>query len=253
MTTAAAVVEWEVDVQGVPVRYRTAGDGDPVVLVHGLSGSTRWWTPVLPALAARSAVHLVDLPGFGSMRRGGRSPGLAHAATWLAAWMDALGLERPALVGHSMGSAIVLRVAAARPERLDRLALVAPAGLPVGRSLAGYAVPLLTALRRSTPRFLPVLVADALRAGPSTLLGATLDVVEDDVRGELGRIRVPTLVLMGERDTLVPPAVGELVRRELPSARLVVLERAGHVPMYDRPDAFSEALLAFLAEERRAA
>ena len=153
-----SLAEREVAVAGARVRYRTAGAGDPVVLVHGLAGSTRWWTPVLPALAARRAVYLVDLPGFGAMR-GGLRGGLAGAAAWLGAWMDAVGLERPALVGHSMGAAIALRVAAGRAEQLDRLVLVTPAGLPTGRSLFGYAVPLATALRHSTPRFLAVLAS----------------------------------------------------------------------------------------------
>ena len=248
MTAMRGVVERDVDVDGVRVRYRTAGAGEPLVLVHGLSGSTRWWTPALPALAARRTAYLVDLPGFGALR-GSRRGGLAAAAAWLGDWMDAVGLERPALVGHSMGAAIALRVAARRPERLDRLALVAPAGLPTGRSLLGYAVPLATTLRHCTPRFVTILATDALRAGPWTLLRATRDVLADDVRGELAAVTVPTLVLVGERDTLIPPAVGDLLRRELPSARLVRLESAGHVPMFDQPDAFGEALLRFLAEE----
>ena len=243
-----SLAEREVAVAGARVRYRTAGAGDPVVLVHGLAGSTRWWTPVLPALAARRAVYLVDLPGFGAMR-GGRRGGLAGAAAWLGDWLDAVGVERPALVGHSMGAAIALRVAAGRADRLDRLVLVTPAGLPTGRSLFGYAVPLATALRHSTPRFLAVLATDAVRAGPLSLLHATRDVLADDVRGELRAITVPTLVLVGERDTLIPPAVGDMVRRELPAARLVVLESAGHVPMFDRPDAFNDVVLDFLAGE----
>ena len=245
MSAIVALSERSVDVAGVRVRHRVAGEGDPLVLVHGLSGSTRWWTPVLPALAARRAVHRVDLPGFGALR-GGRRFVLSEASAWLAAWMDAAGLERPALVGHSMGGAIALRLAAAHPDRLERLAVIAPAGIATGRSLLGYAVPLAVTLRGARPRFLAVLATDALRAGPRTLARAAHEIRSEDVRTELARVSVPTLVLVGERDTLVPPAVAELVRESLPAARVIVLEGAGHVPMFDRPDAVAAALLEFI-------
>lgn len=246
MTARPNLVERTVTVDGVPVRHRTVGAGRPVVLVHGLSGSARWWAPVVPALAERCAVHVLELPGFGRFRRGGPRFALARASSWLGAWIDAASLDRPAIVAHSMGAAIALRLAAARGERLERLVVVAPAGVPVGRSLLGYGLPLAAALRRSRPRFLAVLAADALRAGPRTLARATREVVGEDVREELGRIAAPTLVVVGERDTLTPLGAAMIVRADVPSSRLLVLEGAGHVPMFDRPDAFTDAVLAFL-------
>ncbi len=246
VNAAHELVEREIAVEGVPVRYRTGGTGPPVVLVHGLSGSARWWRPVLPALTSRHAVHLVDLPGFGRFRAGGPRFALARACSWLDAWIEAAGLERPTLVGHSMGAAIALRLAGERGERVGRLVLVAPAGLPTGRSLLGHALPLAAALRRSRPRFLALLARDALRAGPRTLAGATRDVLAEDVREELGAVAVPTLVVVGERDTLTPRAAVELVRAGVASSRLVVLAGAGHVPMFDRPEELAEAVLTFL-------
>ena len=243
---SVALTEREIRVGGRPVRHRATGEGPPLVLVHGLGGSTRWWEPVLPALAERHAVHLVDLPGFGAMARRGRRIALAETGAWLLAWLDAAGIARPALAGHSMGAAIAVRAAAEAPDRIDRLVLVAPAGL-LARSLLGYGLPLATALRRAPPRLVSILVRDAVRAGPLTLLRSTLEVVADDARADLRRVTVPTLVVAGERDPIVPAAVCDVVREELPAARLVVLPRAGHVPMFDRPDAFAETLLEFLA------
>jgi pimeloyl-ACP methyl ester carboxylesterase len=239
----AALEEREVVVAGREVSYRTVGQGPPLVLVHGLSGSTRWWTPVLERFAARRTVLLVDLPGFGALARGPRVA-LAESAGWLLEWMDAAGVDRPALVGHSMGGAIAVRAAAARPGRLDRLVLAAPAGL-LARPLLGYGLPLALALARVRPRFGSILVRDALRAGPSTLLRAGLEVAAVDVRADLRRVTTPTLVLVGERDPLVPPAVATVARAELPAARLQTLPRAGHVPMYERPEEFASAVLAF--------
>ncbi len=220
-----------------------------MVLVHGLSGSTRWWARNVPALAERHRVYLVDLPGFGAMRRLRRRFVLTEAASWLSAWMEAAGLEWAHVVGHSMGGYISIRLAAQRPETVRRLVLVDPAGVPTGRSMLGYLGPLLGALRYAAPAFLPVLVRDAMRMGPATLWRAARDLLAEDVRVDLRSIEAPTLLIWGENDTLVPPAAGELLRAEIPDSRLLILERAAHVPMFDRSEEFNVALLAFLAGE----
>jgi pimeloyl-ACP methyl ester carboxylesterase len=238
----------EVRVGGYPVRFEVAGEGGgPVVLVHGLSGSTRWWARNLPALARHYRLYLVDLPGFGAMRRLGRQFVLAEAASWLSEWMRAVGLERAHLVGHSMGGYVAIRLAAGRPELVGRLVLVAPAGTPTGRSMLAHLVPLLLAARYTAPAFLPVLARDALRMGPVTLWRAARDLLAEDVREDLRRIEAPTLLVWGENDPLIPPAVGDLLREEIPDSRLLVLKRAAHVPMFDRSEEFDDALLAFLA------
>ncbi len=239
----------EVRVGGHRIRYKTAGEGEPVVLVHGLSGSTRWWARNIPALAERHTVYLVDLPGFGAMRRLRRQFVLVEAASWLSAWMEAAGLRPVHLVGHSMGGYVCLRLAASRPETVRSLVLVAPAGIPSGRSMLGHLVPLLRAARHAPPTFLPVLARDAFRMGPITLWRATRDLLAEDVREDLRSIQVPTLLVWGENDPLVPPAVGDLLREGIPDSRLLVLEKAAHVPMFDRPEEFDEALLTFFAGE----
>jgi len=223
------------------------GEGEPVVLVHGLSGSTRWWIRNIAALAREYRVYLVDLPGFGAMRRLRHHFVLAEAAAWLAAWMKAVGLEEAHLGGHSMGGYVCLRLAAQRPEAVRRLVLVAPAGVPARRPLFGHLVPLLLAARHATPSFLPVLAYDAVRTGPVTLWRAARDLLAEDVREDLRSIEAPTLLIWGEKDPLIPPAVGDLLREEIPNSRLLLLQRAGHVPMFDRPQEFDAALLAFLA------
>lgn len=220
-----------------------------MVLVHGLSGSTRWWDRTVPALAARYRVYLVDLPGFGAMSHAEEGFVLAEAAGWLASWMGAVGLERTHLVGHSMGGYISAVLAARQPEKLRRLVLVAPAGVPMGRSIHGYLLPLLRAVRYMTPGFLPVLLRDAWRTGPLTLLGAAREILAEDVRKHLHEIEAPTLLVWGRRDTLVPPSAGDIMREEIPDSRLLVIEGAGHVPMFERAAETNAALLAFLAGE----
>src|SRR5215211_2050878 len=177
---------------------RLIGNGDPVVLVHGLAGSSRWWSHNLERLGARFALHLVDLPR--------RNFALVHAHVWLADAMAEAGLARAHVIGHSMGGAIALRLAAEQPRRVDRLVLVAPGGLATGRSFVGHAVPLARALRRLSPEFVPLLAGD--------------------VRELLGSVSAPTLLVFGGRDTLVPPSLGEMFRAEMRDARLVVIDRA---------------------------
>ena len=233
-----------VEVAGMRVRWRSAGEGPPLVLVHGLAGSWRWWRPVLPALAVEHTVHLLDLPGFGRIPQV-RAFDLDRALDWLAAWARAAALGPADLVGHSLSALLCARLAARHPETVRRLVLVAPAGIP-GRTAARSALPLALELLRSRPRLLALLARDAIRSGPLTIGTAALAIVTADLRADLGRIEAPTLLLMGGRDVLIPAAHGEEVARSLGDARVVVLDAAGHVPMVDAPHAFSRELLAFL-------
>jgi pimeloyl-ACP methyl ester carboxylesterase len=231
------------------IAYEVAGDGPPVVFVHGLSGSSRWWRRNIGALTPHRRVYVVDLIGFGASRA--RHPfSLAEAADYLAQLLDQLELERASLVGHSMGGLIVAELAADAPERLDRLVLVDPAALPLDTHLMTHALSLLRELRTISPSFLPVLLADTLRAGPLTFWRAVTALMLADLRPKLAQIRTPTLVIWGERDALVPLAFAQQLAQYLRYEELVVIKGAGHVPMWDRPQEFNRALMEFLLAEQ---
>ncbi len=218
------------------------------MLVHGVAGSWRWWRPVLPALAAEHTVHLIDLPGFGDLPRFQRVD-LDETLAWLAAWAGAAEIGPAAYVGHSLGGLLCARLAARHPDLVSQLVLVTPAGVH-GRGVTGSALPLAQALLRSRPSFLALLARDAVRAGPVAIGSAALAVVAADLAEDLPHVRVPTLVLMGGRDALIPAWHGDELARPIPGARVHVIEAAGHVPMVDTPDELSRELLAFLREER---
>ena len=227
------------------IAYEVAGFGPPVVLVHGLSGSSRWWRRNIGALTPYRRVYMLDLIGFGASRT--LHPfALAEAAGYLIQWLDHLGLERVSLVGHSMGGLIAAELAADTPERIDRLVLVDPAALPIDADLLTHALSLLHELRYVSPSFLPVLVVDALRAGPLTLWRAATALMLADLRPKLAQIRAPTLVIWGEHDALVPLAFAQQLAQYLRYEKLVVIKGAGHVPMWDRPQEFNRALMEFL-------
>ena len=242
---ASGMQQRRIEVDGDPVHYQIAGAGEPVVLVHGLSGSTRWWGCNVPALARHFRVYVVDLIGFGQSR--GRRPFvLAEAGDFLARWMEVAEIGRASIIGHSMGGLIALDLASEFPDRVEKLVLVDAAVLPRKAGYAPHALGLLRALRHMPLGFLPILVTDAWRAGPVTILEAARDLLTADVRPELAQVRAPTLLVWGEHDALVPLVIGKEVRAALPSAKLVVLRGAGHNPMWDRADAFNRVVLGFL-------
>lgn len=226
------------------------GTGEPVVLLHGLSGSGRWWRFTTPALARRYSVHVPELVGFGRSRGARRQPDIPEMARVIAEWLERLELPTVRLVGHSMGGQIALHLAA--EYRLpERLALVSASGLPriwTLRDAARFVAGTLPPRHWGAPAFVPTIAADAVRAGPRALLRATLNLLSDDVSPLLPRVSCRTLVLWGELDPLVPLEHGHAFVRRLPSARLVVLGDAAHNPMADRPAEFNRALLGFLDE-----
>jgi pimeloyl-ACP methyl ester carboxylesterase len=228
-------------VGGRRIRWRVEGDGAPLVCVHGLAASARWWDRIVPALVRERELHLVDLPRFSALSR--FRPG--DAADWLVRWLDAAGIERPALLGHSLGGLLAAQVAM-RTE-LERLVLIAPVGLPTGRGLAAETLELVVS-GRLTPSFLPSIVRDALRCGPENVLRGGLYARTLDLGESLGTIAAPTLLVWGDRDRLVPFALAERWRNAIPDARLVVVEGAGHIPMVQSPSLVAEAVLEFLAQ-----
>lgn len=236
-------------VGGKTIASESSGAGPPLVLVHGLSGSTRWWRRNVQALAPHFRVHLVDLVGFGGSRGRGHRFVLSEAAAALAEWMALAGAPRASVVGHSMGGLIAADLAASFPERVERLALVSAAAVPLGRRYIRHAGGLLGALRHTAPSFWPVLAADAARAGPATLLRAISQLLAADISPRLASIQAPALILWGEHDHLVPLALGRQLHGHLPRARFVVIPGAGHVPMWEHPEAFNRELLSFLLGE----
>ena len=238
-----------IQVGGCRVRYLVAGEGEPLILVHGLCASTHWWIRNVAELAGSYRVYLVDLPGFGAMHFPRNRFVLTNAASWLLSWMEAVGLKRAHFIGHSMGGYICMWIAAHSPEAVSRLVLVAPAIRAQVRSVAGYFFPLMIALRYITPSFFPILCFDALRAGPLTLVRTTRGLIALDVQEDIRAVSVPTLLIWGDNDTLVPSALAHILHKEIAHSHLVLLEKAGHVCMYDRARDFNAAVLAFLNGE----
>ncbi|HSU16400.1 alpha/beta hydrolase [Longimicrobium sp.] len=238
------------DVGAYRIHCVEAGAGaETVVLLHGLSGSARWWQRNIPALAVARRVAVPDVIGFGRSRLRGPLPDVPALAAVLAEWIASISADPVHLVGHSMGGHLAIHVAARYPERVRRLVLVDAAGVPrarTPRNLLRLAFEAGPPRRWGDPRFLPVIWRDALVAGPVTVLRGLRHILRDDVRPLLPRISAPTLILWGEKDGLVPLEAARELRAGIAGSRLLVIPNAYHNVMVDRPDEFNAALLSFL-------
>lgn len=227
-----------------------AGRGTPLALIHGLSGSSGWWRHNFDVLAEHHEVAAVDLVGFGRSRRFlGSAPlplTFEEITALLARWISVTFSETVHLVGHSMGGQIATHLAAERPDLVRSLTLVASTGIPVEVRPLSH-VRELALPPAAMVRFGPVLARDAIRASTSIAL-ASWRLLRDDAREAMRSIRMPTLLLWGDRDPLLPRLYAERIRQEIPGARLAVIERAAHVPMWDNPAAFNLGLLRFVEE-----
>jgi pimeloyl-ACP methyl ester carboxylesterase len=227
--------------------YEVTGSGPPLILLHGLSGSGRWWGRNVPAFADSFRTYTVDLPGFGASR-GVRWSRLDDIADHLADWLADEGLPKAHVVGHSLGGAVAARLAARHPERVDRLVLVDAAIRLRGTRTIARPAPAVRTIGRGSLGFAPLLVRDLLRCHPWSFVAATVDALQTDWERHLRRISAPTLVIWGERDAITPLAFGHEIAEIISGARLITMAEAGHNPMWERAEAFNAEVLRFLTD-----
>lgn len=248
------------------------GSGEPqsVVLIHGIGGSARVWAPQMqPFVAAGLEPVALDLPGYGG-RPAAASLDFAGLAADVEEAIAARKLDRPVLIGHSMGGMVVQALLRRRPQayRAAVLACTSPAfgsvdgdfqkkfvadrigPLDAGKTMADLAPGLvdrmMAPLPEATGRALAIEVMSAVPA--ETYRAAVRCLVTFDERANLGRIGVPTLCLAGEKDPNAPPAVVERMASKVPRGRYVCLPGVGHLPNLEAPAAFNAAVLGFLKE-----
>jgi pimeloyl-ACP methyl ester carboxylesterase len=251
------------------------GSGDPLVLLHGVGANRGVWAKVTPRLAVDRLVLAPDLPGFGDSEPVGPGFALGEVARALA---DALAerIDRPFdLLGNSLGGAVAVRLAFERPELVRRLILAAPAGFspapwPVAFA-AGQVVGPAVTLRRiaggpllrsptarrvllwgnvAQPHQFPVADARAMvrASAHSSRVGAAVSaVLQVDLRSMLGAIHAPLGLIWGRHDRVVPISTAESIRAVRPTAVLVTISDAGHVPQLERPSQFASAVSQILS------
>lgn len=251
--------------RGVTLQYVEQGDpsGIPVLLLHGVTDSWRSFEPVLPQLPASIRAFALTQRGHGHASRPPTGYRYADFAADLAAFMDILGLESALIVGHSMGSAIAQRFAIDHPGRTFGLVLI---GAFVGEARNPVLVEAEAIVSKLTdpidpgfvrefqvstlaqpvpPAFLDTVVEESLKV-PARVWREVFETLrDDDVAAECGRISVPTLVILGDRDCFAAPDVVEARARDIAGARLLVYRGAGHALHWEEPARFAADVAAF--------
>jgi pimeloyl-ACP methyl ester carboxylesterase len=266
-----------VDVVGARVCYRHAGSGRPMLLIHGLFGSSANWRNNIGALAEHGSVYAIDLVNMGrSARVGGLDAGLRATANRIVAVMDALDLAEADIVAHSHGGAVALMLAALHPRRVRRLILFAPAN-PYCRSsdlmVRLYSTPwggLLAWMLPYLPSPIQRIALGEMYGGADRVADSCLQEIVDGLRspGTLRHIlctircwftdmaklkralrrvkRVPTLLVWGDRDCTVSLSSATKLKRRLRAAELVVVPGGGHSVFEETPTEANRIMLEWL-------
>jgi 2-hydroxymuconate-semialdehyde hydrolase len=263
-----------IEAGGVGTNYHEAGQGTPVVLIHGSGpGVSAWgnWRLTIPYLAERLHVYAYDQVGFGySALPSTHQYGLERWRQHLLDFMAAVGLERAHLVGNSMGAAVAVAVAVTHPEKVDRLVLMGATGVsfplpPALDQLWGY-TPSEANMRAILPLMLhdQALITDELvelryrasvrpgmqeafaRMFPAPRQAGVDDLAAYEVR--LSEITVPTLIVHGREDQVVPPANAQQLFEAIPDAQLHLFGRCGHWTQIEHRDRFNRLVRDFLTE-----
>lgn len=273
-----------IEVHGYRRAFRMAGTGPPLLLIHGITDSSLTWAPVFDALAEHYTVIAPDLLGHGDSDKPRGDYAVAAYANGMRDLLSILGIERITVVGHSLGGGVAMQFAYQFPEKVERIALVCPAGMGAGvhpafrlatMAGAGPALkaitswPVRTAVRAAIP---VVTAAGGLGLGPDaeyvlSLYGHLSDAgarnaflrtirAAADRRGQtitmLDRgylaAHLPTLVVGGTRDTVIPSGHADRAHRAFPGSRIEIFAGAGHFPHHFDPTRFVELILSFIEE-----
>jgi pimeloyl-ACP methyl ester carboxylesterase len=278
----------QVSIHGHAMAYRVAGDGPALVLLHGMAGSAETWRRIVPSLAARFTVVAPDLLGHGASAKPPGEYSLGAHANAVRDLLVLLGLERATVVGHSFGGGVAMQLAYQYPERCQRLVLVSSGGLGQDVNLllrtlslpgAEQVFPLLCSpgLRDAGDALAARLGRIGLRASPvveeiwrsySSLTAResrqaffrTLRAVIDHTGQAVSAAdrlyltaELPTLVVWGARDSIIPVEHAHSAHRAMPGSRLEIFDDAGHYPHCEAPERFAETLLGFIESTEPAA
>lgn len=255
---------------GLRIGYRESGppDGDPLVLVHGWAASSRMWLGTIEHLQSRYRCLALDLPGHGlSENPPIRWHTVENYAEICRRFRDELALPPAVMIGHSMGGLLALEVAIRDPELYRGLVLVCPAvGRPVNSSLSiphWVRSPILRLTKTLQPLSKTLVTAapsswfpgsrevaerskhDLRDLTPESALGSISSLMDHTPPNQVRELSVPTLVIGGRKDRLVPAEQVEALAEHMPNARAVLLDSAHH-PFHETPYSFLRETIAFL-------
>jgi pimeloyl-ACP methyl ester carboxylesterase len=245
-----------IDVDGGAVHLLRGGAGPPLLYLHG-GGAAGLWRRFHALLAERFEVHAPDHPGFGGSEERADLADVEGLASHYLELVDRLELDRPVIAGASFGGRVACELVLLAPDRFSRLVLLAPVGLDLPEH------PVTPLFPRPREEALGMLFHDqelARRFSPGDDFGSVLGTERDhralgrfrptgDLAARLGRIALPTLLIWGDDDRIVPPAHGERFAALMPDARLLTVRDCGHGLPFEAPEAIADAIDDFSNKE----
>ena len=258
-------------VNGIDIHYRQAGEGFPVVLIHGYTGNSRNWALTVPALRESFRMISMDLRGHGLSAKPTRPEDYSFGvmAADALALLDQRGVSECCLIGHSMGGMVAQKVVITHPERVRALVLVDTSASPQDSSRTRMREPLIKIAQergmeaafeeqlrldpaadeiRSNPQAIEVLREQFLMTSLEAYLYCAAAMAErESLLEDLRRIVVPTLIVCGERDEpFLEPS--RLMHAAIPGSELRIIKGAGHSPQFETPAGFNRVLLEFVSK-----
>ncbi|HMU26859.1 MAG TPA: alpha/beta fold hydrolase [Solirubrobacterales bacterium] len=280
-------VRQTIEIHGQPVTYHKMGEGPPVLLVHGITSSSRTWKSVMPRLAETHTVIAPDLLGHGRSAKPQGDYSLGAYASGMRDLLVALDVEKVNVVGHSLGGGVAMQFAYQFPDRISRLVLVDTggigrevnpalraaalpgaefvlpllftptlhdAGLKVRNFFAGFGIHGNADVEGVAEGFASLTEADARRAFINTVR-SVIDPTGQRVSAA-DRLyltaEIPSLIVWGDRDRIIPVAHADLAHELMPGSRLEIFPGAGHFPFNDDPDRFIRIFEEFIATTEEA-
>jgi pimeloyl-ACP methyl ester carboxylesterase len=242
------------------VRWLERGEGEPVLLLHGLLGDMEQWATVLEAPSGDSRLIAPTLPLLDSLLEDVSVDGLV---AWVVRLMDALGLGRAVVGGHALGGQVALTLALDHPDLVSGLVLTGSSGV-FDRNAAGvlHHRPTVTHIRAMMQELVydPSLVTPewverirrilSCRVLAERVARVAAAARQQDVAHRLDELHAPTLLVWGKQDRVTPRPVADAFHALIPDADLVLVPECGHAPMLERPDLFAGVLHEWLAESR---
>ncbi|HET8783037.1 MAG TPA: alpha/beta fold hydrolase [Pyrinomonadaceae bacterium] len=250
---------------GVRLRYGVQGDpaGEPIILLHGYGDSSFSYSVVLPLLDRKYRVYVLDQRGHGESDRPAGAYALQNFAADVVAFMDEMGISKATIVGHSMGSFVAQHVAVAAPERVKRMVLSGSA-TTIRNAVVAELQREVNTLKDPVPEkwvrefqtstifhppaddFFKGVVKVSLSLPARVWQEVMTEMMSPKAQAELSKIKVPTLILWGDKETVFPRSEQDLLLASLPNARLKVYEDTGHGMHWERPERFAKDLQEFM-------
>jgi pimeloyl-ACP methyl ester carboxylesterase len=267
--------------QGIQINYYQAGQGPPVLLLHGFGACTYTWRHLAPELARDHRIFAIDLKGYGlSDKPGDGKYAVADQADMVAAFIRTLDLHDLVIIGHSMGGGVTLmtyfKVRQDAPARIRKLVLIDSAGYPQKMPwfIRFARIPVVNSLvtRLLSPRFATYLVLKkcyydndkiteeqidtyayygSLPGAREAVMATAQQIEPDDIEALIGQyktISIPVLIIWGAEDEVVPVSVGKNFKRDIPDAELVIFPKCGHIPPEEEALKTNQLITRFLHE-----